>query len=377
MSFLSEKFHRPSPVPKFICNGSGDVYAGQSCTIHSQLLRRSSSPAMRPTTALTLVSCFFLTACTQLVHRSDVATGPLSPVFQFGNAVEIEDLVVRPNGNVLFTTPSPAAEVWQINPARTNGSAELIARFNKTSALGITQVDNEIFAVSTGNLGPGFSGVVGSFAVHLLDFSHRPAEIIQSIDVPNAKFLSKLSMLDGHSLTLLASDSQRGLVYAIHLATGLARPLLQDNATMGATSEFPNGINGIQRVGKHLYYTNSSKGLFCRVTLSPNGTAASPFEIVADISNAVPLPDGFTVLPDGRAFVAGSNQILYIRPDGTYVVITGGANDEELAGVTSARFGVGRNTSTLFLTSSGHISKPATVSFVGPGKIVSAEVYGL
>ena len=331
---------------------------------------------MKLTTALTFAACVCL-ACTRPDHRSDIATGPLSRVFQFGNAVEIEDLAVRPNGHILFTTPSPTAEVWQINPAQTNGSAELIARFNKTSALGITPVDTDIFAVSTGNLGHEFSGVVGTFAVHLLDFSRGIAQVSRSIEVPNAKFLNKLTMLTGDSPTLLASDSQRGLVYVIDLATGLARPLLQDTPTMGATPKFPNGINGIMRVGKYLYYTNSSKGLFCRVALPPNGHVASSFEVVADISNAVHLPDGFTVLPDGGAFVVGSNQILYIRPDGTYKVIAGGANDTELAGVTSARIGVGQNTNTLFLTSSGHISKPANISFVEPGKVASVEVHGL
>ncbi|KAJ5812282.1 hypothetical protein N7474_008583 [Penicillium riverlandense] len=327
--------------------------------------------------AFALKACFTLSTCSRLTFPSDVTAGPPSPIFQFGSAVEIEDLVVRPNGKILFTTPSPAAEVWQINPFQANGSAEIIAQFNRTSALGITQVDIDVFAVSTGNIGPGFSGVVGSFAIHLLDFTHGRVAIGQSIDVPDAKFLNKLTMLDSPSPILLASDSQRGLVYGIHLASGSAQPLLQDHATMNATPSFPNGINGIQRVGRFIYYTNSSKGLFCRVGLHPNGTTAGPFEIVANVSNAVPLPDGFTVLPDDRAFVAGSNQVLYIRADGRYNVFDGGVNRKELAGVTSAQFGVDSNATTLFLTTSGHISEPATISFNEPGKVISVDVHGL
>lgn len=371
---------RTLPVLTLICNDLGDLHGRQPCTFQPQKYSRASHSAMRPISlafALALAACFTLMACLRLTPSSDVTAEPLSPIFQFRNAVEIEDLVVRPNGKILFTTPSPAAEIWQINPSQANGTAEIIAHFNRTSALGITEVDVDVFAVSTGNIGPGFTGVVGSFAVHLLDFTRGPVEISRSIAVPDARFLNKLTMLDSPWPTLLASDSQRGLVYGIHLPSGSARPLLQDNATMNATPDFPNGINGIQHVGRYLYYTNSSKGLLCRVGLHPSATTAGPFEIVANVSNAVPLPDGFTVLPDGRAFVAGSNQILYVRPDGTYNVFEGGVNDKELAGATSAQFGVGPNASTLFLTTSGHISKPATIAFTEPGKIMSVEVHEL
>lgn len=319
---------------------------------------------------------FALTAGLRLAAASNISAGKISTNFQFGNSVEIEDLVVRPNGNILFTTPSPSAEVWQINPAKSNGSAERVAALHSTSALGIAQVDTSVYAVSAGNLSSGMSGVMGSFAIHLLDLSKGRAEITREIPVPEAKFLSKLSMLNTSEPTLLASDSQRGRVHAIDLKSGKTRTLLQDAATMNSTSSFPNGVNGIQHVGNHIYYTNSAKGLFCRTGISSTGSPSGKFETVANITTAVPFPDNFAIRPDGHAFISGSNQVLHVAPDGEFNVIAGGAKGTQLAGVTSAKFGAGQSSRTLFVTSSGHISMPGA-SYVEPGKIVSFEVLGL
>lgn len=308
---------------------------------------------------------------------SDIAAGHLTPIFQFGQSVEIENLAVRPNGNILFTTPSPSAEVWQINPSQNNGSAERVAIFDKTSALGITQVDPTVYAVSVGNLSSTMSGVVGSFAIHLLDFARGSVQVTKTIEVPDAKFLNKLAMLDRSSRILLATDSQRGLVYAIDLNSGVTKILLQDSATMNATASFFNGVNGIQRVKDFVYYTNSAKGLLCRVHVSADGVSSGRFETVANITSSLPHPDDFAILPDGRAFIVGSNEVLYVDARGRYKVIEGGVNNKELAGVTSAQLGVGQNTTTLFLTTSGHISKPASFSFTEPGRILSLEIDGL
>ncbi|KAJ5162335.1 Six-bladed beta-propellerlike protein [Penicillium capsulatum] len=316
---------------------------------------------------------FALILATCTLATSDVGAEPKpQPQFQFGNAVEIEDLVLRPNGNILFTTPSPSAEVWEIHPGTANGSAQRVVSLHGTSALGIAQVNPDVYAVSAGNLSTGMKGVEGSFAIHLVDMSQGRAKIKQSIAVPEAKFLSKLSKL-GSSGTLLASDSQRGRIYTIDLAAAKTRTLLADVATMNGTTSFPNGVNGIQYSGDHIYYTNSAKGLFCRVGLA-NGNAAGKSEIVANITDAVPLPDSFAIRSDGHAYIAGSNQVLHVGPGGKFDVAAGSARGKQLAGATSVKFGVGENLRTLFVSTSGHISKPATSSYEEPGKIVSVEV---
>lgn len=153
--------------------------------------------------------------------------------------------------------------------------------------------------------------------------------------------------------------------------------MLQDAETMNATSSFPIGVNGLQTIDSTLYYINSAKALLSRVDINPDGTAAGPYEIVANISSSLLLPDDFAILPSGEAFIAGSNEILYVQPDGNFSVIAGGEQELQLAGATSAIFGIGKQKHTLYVSSSGHDSKPGNSTDITSGKIVVIKISGL
>ncbi|KAK5996386.1 Putative hetero-Diels-Alderase-like protein [Cladobotryum mycophilum] len=310
--------------------------------------------------------------------REIVSAGQPRQIFQFGNLVEIESLTVRANGDLLVTTPSPSAEIWQLDPTAFNGSARHVASLNSSSALGILEIGEDVFAVTNGKVVSGPKGVAGSFSLQILKVAgaqNYNATIISHITVPEAGFLNKLASLQPHSDTILASDSNKGVVYAINTTSGSVQIVLQDAETMSPdTTVFPVGINGIQRVGSYLYYVNSSKGLLNRVRLRHNGTAAGPYETIANFSSTLSLPDDFAILPNGEAFIAGSNQIAHVRPNGLFTILAGGVNDRILAGATSARFGRGTASRTLYITSSGHISSPANITFVEPGKVMEIEI---
>ncbi|KUL90575.1 hypothetical protein ZTR_00184 [Talaromyces verruculosus] len=316
-----------------------------------------------------------------LLSPSDacVTADSISPVFQFGYNAEIENLAVRPNGNILFTEPSPAANVWEINPLAVNGSAQLRAQFpNVTTALGISSIGDDVFAITTGDVGASFAGELGTFAVHILKYTGvNTAQITKTISIPQGKLVNKITPLDPASDVILVSDPESYHILAVNITSGAIRTVLQDAETMNATSSFPIGVNGLQTIDSTLYYINSAKALLCRVNINPDGTAAGPYEIVANISSSLLLPDDFAILPSGEAFIAGSNEILYVQPDGNFSVIAGGEQELQLAGATSAIFGIGNQKHTLYVSTSGHDSKPGNSTDITPGKIVRINISGL
>lgn len=317
-------------------------------------------------------------AGTLLISASSAGSSvkSISKVFQFGQDAGIENLAVRPNGNILFTESSPAAKVWEINPLAKNGSAIVRAQFpNVTTALGISSIGNDMFAITTGDVGADFAGRVGTFAVHLLAYTGADtAEITKTIDIPQGKLVNKITPMDPISDVILISDSQSYSILAVSISTGEIRTVLQDAETMTATDSFPIGVNGIRTLGNNLYYTNSAQGLFCHVELYDDGTAAGSYEIIANISSKLLLPNDFAILPTGEAFIAGSNEVLYVQPNGAYSVFVGAELSLELAGATSALFGVGPTADVLYLTSNGKDSSPGNSTVVVPGSVTAIEV---
>lgn len=315
-------------------------------------------------------------ALANAVASTMISTSTAEEIFQFGQLVEIENSFIQPNGKLLFTTPSPSAQLWQVDPSQGNITAKLVSSFDSPSALAVHSISDSRYAVTTGQVVAGPSGVVGSFSLHVLDVSDcGQASLVKTIPVADAKFLNKMVPLHPGSDVMLVGDSQKSRIYAVDTASGDVQVVLQDDATMGSNaSVFPVGINGLQRVGPFLYYVNSSKGTLNRVMLGPDGQAVGDFEVVADFSDTVKLPDDFAVLPNGEAFIAGSNQILQVSPDGSYQSIAGGINDKTFAGATSARLDQAGDSLSLYITTSGHISSPSTVKFVEPGKILKVDL---
>ncbi|GAD98455.1 hypothetical protein NFIA_026140 [Paecilomyces variotii No. 5] len=310
---------------------------------------------------------------------SRVRVKSISTVFQFGYDAEIENLAIRPNGNILFTEPAPGANVWEIDPSIANGSAILRKDFpDVTTALGVSSIGPDTFAITTGDVGTGFAGEVGTFAVHVLRYtSENTSQTAGPIHIPGGKLVNKITAFDPPSDVILVSDPESSHVLSVNLKTGAIKTVLHDAETMNATTNFPIGVNGIRTAGKYLYYINTAKALLSRVAVNRDGTAAGPYEIVANISSTLLEPDDFAVLPSGDAFIAGSNEIVHVQPDGKYSVLAGGEHQLQLAGATSALFGVGCKSNILYVSTTGHGSAPGNTTFLEPGKIVAIEVSGL
>ncbi|OJD29119.1 six-bladed beta-propeller-like protein [Diplodia corticola] len=254
---------------------------------------------------------------------------PVRPIYQFpNNATWIENVAVRPNGNLLVTLLSPAAELHEIvppaSPSTLNTTTNrLVHRFDGYQGLlGIAETAPDVFAVVAGNYSTG-SGSTPAWALWEVDFSsagdvgtdaEATAAVTVSSLVPsvaNASVLNGLTTLrqsssssssssssdtDTERQQLFVSDSAAGRILRTTIAgsgggnlssssyssssppssaaTSVAiTTFLSDDHTTPppnnstSSSTTTTSVNGVRYRPEdgYLYFTNTARELFCRV----------------------------------------------------------------------------------------------------------------
>ena len=185
-------------------------------------------------------------------------------------------------------------------------------------------------------------------------------------------------MLQQGSSTILLADSIGGLVLGLDTRTGLYDVVLE-NALMKPPSASSLGINGLHTRDDFLYFTNSDQGFLGRVRIHlTNGTAAGPYEVVANIHS---FCDDFALGPGNAAYIATdpNNTIVKVQTVGEYagsaMIIEGNLNSTAFAGATAAAFGrTSHDHSILYVTTNGGLRAPVNGSFVQGGKLSAIKL---
>ncbi|KAK5681246.1 hypothetical protein LTS10_007008 [Elasticomyces elasticus] len=318
-------------------------------------------------------------------HNSSDAT--VETVYQFKNESWVENIAVRGNGKVLVTLIT-APEVWEIDP--TTHTAELIYSFpDAIAATGITEVTDDVFAVAIGNWSlETAAGTKGSWSIWTIDYRsrqtwskhHNPPSIIKVTDIPEAVFLNGLTALPALPDTVLAGDSELGLVNRVNTHTGAHSVAIQDSAfAANTTTAALLGINGIHVRDGYLYFTNSFSAslVYGRIPISDNGSATG---LVQTIVATPPYPtnigyhaDDFALDENGNAWITtdASSTLVKATPGGNVTTIEGGLQAAVVAGCTSAAFGRTRGKrATLYITTNGGLVVPPVGGIVG-GKVLA------
>lgn len=314
-------------------------------------------------------------------------------VYQYPLGTWVENIAVRRNGNLLVTFTSPLASLHEINPSHppnttADPAATLLHTFtNHTSALGISELTPDVFAVLADN------------SVYRVDLSAANGTTITPIaTLSNAGLLNGMATLPAtttsSSPSLLISDSELGLVWHLDPLTGAHAVFLQHNATM-SPAPFNGlflGINGLRYVPPspssyssssdnlgYAYYVNSPRGVFCRVPVDPaTGKPAGAVEVVA----SGVLTDDFAVRREGEGdeivgYLSGLNDnvIRRVEESGRVTVVAGGLNSTAVAGATSGAFGRTEGwKDTLFVTTGGASAAPVNGTYVEGGKVVAVRL---
>lgn len=319
------------------------------------------------TTLLALVGGAMSQPDTQPPHRL---------IHQFPKGVWIENIAVRRNGNLLLTTLTPNASLYQvINPASKNPSTELLFTTKSVNSfLGISELCRDRFAILGGNHTP-TAGLPGQWSVWTVDFTSRRSKSPQLAEtLPDAVLLNGASSVPGFPNLILAADSTRGVVFRVNMITHMI-DITQDLPEMKPRNgtALPIGINGLRMRGNHLYFTNSATHTFYRIRVNKNGTTTIGAKVetvnVIDASFADDFAFGPGLEPTAWVVTNYNDSIVAVRSNGQAQEFAGGVGSPIIPSDTSCRFGrTLADRSTLYVTTAGTES--------AGGKVEAIDVSG-
>ncbi|KAJ5861932.1 uncharacterized protein N7529_009242 [Penicillium soppii] len=284
----------------------------------------------------------------------------LREVYRFPNATWVENIAVRPNGNLLVTLVN-TPEVWEIIPSGPleQSRARLIHHFSDAQmATGITEITPDVYALIVSN------------HVWKLDLSKKDGKVITTLinHIPIGS-LNGMAVLNKEAGLVVIADCQLGLAWRLDTTSGKYSVMLKDQ-TMEANYDIGPllGINGVKVLGDYVYYVNTPQRLYCRVRVDTfTGQAVGPYEI---ISKGV-IADDFAISAHGVAYLAGLTDNVVARAflNGTQEVIAGSLNSTAVMTATSAALGRNKYANVLYITTGGETTN--VTSYSGKGKIMA------
>ncbi|KAK5658186.1 hypothetical protein OQA88_2159 [Cercophora sp. LCS_1] len=338
-------------------------------------------------TVLNLVTCALATLSSPvhgLLHdRHSKLPLPARIVYRFPNRTWIENIAVRPNGDLLLTTLLPNASLYTLeDPQSPRARPRLLHTFDVDSLLGIAESRPDKFVVVGGDFSSRAVGVPGTFAAWTVDFGSQLGShprIRKAANIREAVFLNGVTELPGCGEVLIA-DSALGRAWRLDVETGKYTVGIQV-PEMAPVPDAPLkiGINGIHFFKGFVYWTNSFEATLYRIKVGYNGhpTPGSGVEKVAKVD--VAFLDDFTFDYNATAWATThlDNKLVAIKPNGAAVVVEGSAQELTVAGDTACHFGrTEKDRKVLYIVTDGGIASPVNGTMVEGGKVVAVDTSG-
>ena len=313
------------------------------------------------------------------IARGDSLPLPYRDMYQFSDPrTWVENIAVRPNGDLLVTILFPAAQLYLVQrPYSDQPSVSLVHDFRDQvqGLLGIAETRPDTFLVAGSRTNPTAQPNASAvFEVTLNGAPHNGTATTATTTSTSARLVANIteaSVLNGatalrgcgrgHDI-LLVADSVLGQVFRVDATTGHYDVAIKVPEMQGT----PTGINGLKVHEGHLYFSNSVTLSIYRLKITPDGSAAegAAVETVATVAGEVFLDD-FAIGADGTLWAASNrgNTTYAIGPGGKKVVpVLGGADSDVVRGDTAAAFGrTEQDRHVLYITTSM------------PGKVVAAD----
>ncbi|KAJ6442761.1 hypothetical protein O9K51_03936 [Purpureocillium lavendulum] len=280
---------------------------------------------------------------------------PQRLLHQFPLGTWVENISVRPNGNLLVSTSTPNASVYQVSkPWTKDPEVTLVHTFSEyvDRLIGIGESSPDKYVV----VGSRFTSaeltgvpINGTWATMELDFTrntNRPVfRLIAAM--PEANLLQSVAALPHDPATVLISDQflrSPGQVWRLDTRTGKYGLAIKDLPELNTTNKVADvGINGIKIRGNKFYWANSDSNIIYRLKIDRTGAPAhgAKPEVVSHFPGAV--YDDFVFGPgnEDEIWATGNadNRLLAIRSDGKTVIVLGNGTDSVFASPTAAGFG--------------------------------------
>ncbi|TVY17006.1 hypothetical protein LARI1_G004857 [Lachnellula arida] len=290
-------------------------------------------------------------------------------VASFPKGTWLENLAIRQSdGNALVTILS-APEVYLISTNNEFAPIKVATFPNALGCLGIVELRHDIFYVVVGNwsASTGLS-TLGSYSVWEIDMRdpERSPKTRKIADLPESGFLNGMTILDPVLGVLLVSDSYYEAVWSVDVYTGEVAVAVNDTTMATVPGASPAlGINGVHLLDEDLYYSNTNKATFNKISVDVHtGKATGPAEILLQSTTGEIFPDDFTIDTHGNVWLAsdlyGELDLLTGAAFGTGTmtldIVAGSRNDKSNTGWTSAQFGTRKEDvkrGSLYVTTNG------------------------
>ncbi|KAH7303903.1 hypothetical protein B0I35DRAFT_364010 [Stachybotrys elegans] len=317
---------------------------------------------------------------------------PARTLDQLAVGTWLENIAVRPNGDLIATQMAPEALVYTIrNPTGKKTQLEEIASVPAIQSIfGIAQVpglDEETFIfVGSNSTGIG-APVTGTFSAWKVTFTtdcDTKVEVEKISDMDkNSAFLNGVAAIPGVSDALLVADSTNGLVGRLDLASGAfdTTSFVFDEMLPVEGAGLPVGVNGIQVHNGYLYFDNSYQASIYRIPITDDGflvEGATP-ELVVDLSSMASFLDDFAIDAKGNLFAASNfdNTVLYHSLNsGESRIVLGSPSELIAAGDTAVAFGRGKlDQNILYIATTGAIANPVNGTETEGAGVVALKIH--
>ena len=331
--------------------------------------------------------CVITTSAFSYANATNETT--VNTIYQFPKGTWIENIAVRPNGQLLLTLLN-APELYLLDPTL-NQPPTLVYRFPYVLGLsGIAEIAPDVFAVGAGNysLATG-KNEPGSWSVWRVDLSDSsassngtltPASSVSKIaDVTEAAFINGMSQLSQEYLLL--GDILGGVVFRLDINTGAYTQVIADALTAVVPQPLFGsvGIDGLHaRDDGFLYFASAGKNIFAKIPIHADGTPAGNASVITSVPASTDYYDDFAFgRKTGAAYlVTGSgNSIEKVSRNGHGEIIAGSLNSTAIAEPTSCAFGRGvTDQGILYVITSGGLAAPVNGNITVGAQVVAVDV---
>ncbi|OJD30740.1 six-bladed beta-propeller-like protein [Diplodia corticola] len=223
------------------------------------------------------------------------------PVTQLPANSWFEGFAVRPNGHILATRLD-APELYTFDPADPSARPQLLHTFPDANGLvnlcPIAGPDDDEYAVIAATVE--LQQVqFDSAVIWRVKLAGPAPEITELARVPDSGFCIGVAQLTPDFLAI--ADSHKNCIWRLDLASGKSDVLVADDTMAAASEEDFFGINRVRYSHGHLWYTNTSAGLLCRVPLALDQAGPRTTGPVQIVASDLPHCDGLTLTDDAKA----------------------------------------------------------------------------
>lgn len=309
---------------------------------------------------------------------------PHTVVAKFDNPTWLENIAIRPNGNLLVTELLPEPAVYTVaQPHSSSPYVSLVHTFSSVQGMGgITEIRPDVFAVLGGNLTAEGVPASGSFSAWTMDFSAlRESPVISlaaalpDLNAPNGAVAVPLALN-----IILVADTLLGAVWRVDLNTG-ASTIISQVPEMAGT---PGGVNGVKIYGGYLYWSNLGLATIYRLRITTLGYPVTGAQVETVAVLEAETLDDFAIGADGTIWAcSNAGGLLFAVKQGTAggnatsVVVLGAPTELLLAGDTAVAFGRGPSDGKiLYVSTSGGLSDPVNGTLTEGGQVVAVDTSG-